>query len=598
VVQPLARAPRVPRFHFFRSFIARFLFPASRIPGWKGYAAAVCGVALASGAIALIQHIAHISNISLVYLLVVLWLATAFGWGPAFLASVLAFLSYDFLFIPPFYRLTVDDPTEWVSLFALLVTALVLGQLTALVQARAREARESQQRTATLYALAQLIASTTDQQALLDALAQRVLDVFSPAGVSACALFLPDQQRQLVMRASSGPLAPTAFNLEQREQAALAGWVLKNGSPVGCTLQLDQPPTQRETTLTYVPLQSRRQVVGVLGIAGPPETRRLISKLVRDPRRPAALMPANSGRGPETELFDAFCDQIALALERAALQQQAIHAEALRESNQLKDVLLGSVSHELRTPLASIQAAASSLLEPGVSWNEAEQRELLESITTSASRLNRLVSNLLDLSRLEAGVAVPQKDWHFIGEVVATVLERLDLAGQGQDHRIQVEIPDTMPLVPMDHEQIEEVLTNLIENALKYSPAGSTIRVQAQIKRTPEKSAQLEVRVVDQGIGIPASELEAIFDKFYRIQQVRLPWARTRPPTGTGLGLTICANIIHAHGGRIWAESQPGQGAAFIFTLPIPAGGPQAETTTLEEPPARQPTRPPEVPAL
>ncbi len=583
VVHRLSPATRVPRSRSLRSLIARFLFPASRLPGWKGYAAAVLGVALASVIIGLIQQVVHIANISLVYLPVILWLATAFGWGSASLGSILAFLAFDFFFIPPHYRLTVDDPTEWVSLFAFLITALVLGQLTALVQARAREARESQQRTATLYALAQLIASTTDQQTLLDALARRVLDVFTPAGVRACALFLPDANKQPIMRAADGTLAPRAFNLEQREQAALAGWVLTHGSPVGCTLRLEGAPPLEASTLTYMPLQSRHQVVGALGIVGTPETRRLASKRVHDPQQPAADISAQAGHGPETELFDAFCDQIALALERAALQQQAIHAEALRESNRLKDVLLGSVSHELRTPLASIQAAASSLLEPDVTWSETEHRELLESITTSASRLNRLVSNLLDLSRLEAGVSVPRKDWHFIDEVAATVLDRLDLAGLGQDHQIRVEMPDTMPLAPMDHEQIEQVLTNLVENAIKYSPAGSVIRVQAQVKKAPEEGEELEVRVSDQGIGIPTTELRAIFDKFYRVQQVRLPWARARLPTGTGLGLAICANIIHAHGGRIWAESQPDQGATFIFTLPIPPGGPDTTTPNLED---------------
>ena len=578
-------APRASRANSLRLLAARFLFPTARRPGWKGYVAAVLGVALVSGCIAVIQQFVHIANISLLYLLVVLWLATVFGRGPALLASVLAFLEYDIFFIPPVFRLTVDDPTEWLSLFALLITALVLGQLTALVQARAREAQESQQRTATLYALAQLIASATDQQALLDALAQRVLLVFKPAGVKACAIFLPDENKRPVMRATAaGTLSATPFKLDQREQASLAMWALANGSPVGRTLVLEELPAPQEYTLTYVPLQSRHQVVGVLGILGTPETRRLISRLARAPESQKSRLSAINGRVPETDLFEAFCDQIALALERVTLQQQAIHAEALRESNQLKDVLLGSVSHELRTPLASIQAAASSLLEPEVTWSEAEQDELLESITTSASRLNRLVSNLLDLSRLEAGVVAPQKDWHFIGEVVATVLDRMDLAGQCQDHQIQVEIPDSMPLVPMDHEQIEQVLTNLIENACKYSPAGSAIHLQAQVKGSPE---ELEVRVSDQGIGIPPSELAAIFDKFYRVQQVRLPWAKTRPPTGTGLGLAICANIIHAHGGRIWAESQPGQGATFIFTLPIPAGGPEAEIPSLEGQPER-----------
>ncbi|HLW01075.1 MAG TPA: ATP-binding protein [Ktedonobacterales bacterium] len=601
IILRMASAPRVTRASSLRLLLLRFLFPPARIPGWKGYTAAVLGVALASGLIELIGQVIHIGNISLIYLPVVLWLATAFGRGPALLASVLAFLEYDFLFIPPLYRFTVDDPTEWVSLFALLITALVLGQLTAVVQEHAREVRESQQRTATLYALAQLIASASDQQALLDALAQRVLHVFAPAGVRACALFLPDAYKRPVLRAkaASAGLEHATLELEQREHFALAVWALTNGSPVGHSVHLDEASSassQKEYSLIYVPLQSRREVVGVLGIIGTVEMQRLVSRVARATERTSSRGAiATNQQNAEAAFFSAFCDQIALALERAALQQQVIHAEALRESNHLKDVLLGSVSHELRTPLASIQAAASSLLEPGVQWSEAEQRELLESITGSSARLNRLVSNLLDLSRLEAGVSAPQKDWHFIGEVVATVLDRLDLAGQGQDHHIQVEIPDNMTLVPMDHEQVEQVLTNLLENALKYSPTGSAIRVQADVKLGPEGGKELEVRVADQGIGIPAAELKTIFDKFYRVQQVRLPWAKTRPPTGTGLGLAICATIIQAHGGRIWAESQQGQGATFIFTLPIPDDGPEAAILPLEEQPAHQPPLAPEV---
>jgi two-component system sensor histidine kinase KdpD len=276
----------------------------------------------------------------------------------------------------------------------------------------------------------------------------------------------------------------------------------------------------------------------------------------------------------EIALFTAFCDQIALAIDRFVLQQQAIHAEALRESDQLKNALLGSVTHDLRTPLAAIQASVGSLLESDVTWSEAERREFFETIESSADRLSRLVNNLLDLSRLEAGVAVPEKQWYPIENVIATVLDRLDLTGKTREYHIEVQVPDDLPLVPLDHAQIEQVLTNLVENALKYSPTGSTIRIQAEALGAPP--SELEVRVADQGIGIASNELQAIFDKFYRVQQVRLPWANNRPPSGTGLGLAICAAIISEHGGRIWAESQPGKGSTFIFTLPIPEIPPPA----------------------
>jgi two-component system sensor histidine kinase KdpD len=296
-------------------------------------------------------------------------------------------------------------------------------------------------------------------------------------------------------------------------------------------------------------------------------------------------------RDPQVTLFAAFCDQIALAVDHVALEQEAIHAEALRESDRLKTALLGSVTHDLRTPIASIQAAAGSLLDPDISWSDAERREFLETIETSADRLGRLVSNLLDLSRLEAGVAVPDKHWYPMGDVISTVLDRLDLAGRTAGRQIDVDVPTDLPLVPMDHAQMEQVLTNLIDNALKYSPAESSIRVQAHVLGSPP---ELEVRVADQGIGIPRSELKAIFGKFYRVQHVRLPWAGMRLSTGTGLGLAIVAAIVEAHGGRIWAESQQGKGSTFIFRLPIPADGPHGELPELdaEAAPAEQLTAP------
>jgi two-component system sensor histidine kinase KdpD len=542
---------------------------------WQKYGAAVLGVALASAVIALVGTVVRIENISLLYLPAVLWLAARYGRGPAVAASVLAFLAYDFFFIRPLYVFTVDDPTEWLSLFALLATALVIGQLTATVQARAREAIAShqeavasEQRTATLYALAQLLVSTTDSEALYAALTRRVAEVFAPAGVRGCALLLPNESHTLVVRA----LAPAenqvaaALDLTVRENVGQASWVFERCTPVGG--KAPSAATSGETLVRYyVPLKSAQQVVGVLGIVGTDAIRKLMLRA----RTRATDTPAREASvDPQRDLFAAFCDQIALTLDRAALQQQAIHAEALQESDRLKNVLLGSVTHDLRTPLASIKAATSSLLQPGVTWSDADRQELLRSIDTSADRLNRLVGNLLDLSRLEAGVAVPVKDWYLIGDVIATVLDRLDLAGQAADHRMVVHVPPDIPLVPLDYGQIEQVLTNLVENALRYSPVGSEIEVSARTL----PSEELEVRVVDHGIGIPPDELHAIFDKFYRVQHVRLPWATERPPVGTGLGLAICKSIIEAHGGRIWAESQPNVGSTFIFTLPIPEATP------------------------
>jgi two-component system sensor histidine kinase KdpD len=541
----------------------------------SGYGYALLGVAGASLAIALVGRIGHVSNISLLYLLVVLWLAAWVGRGPAILASVLAFLAYDLFFISPLFRLTVDDPTEWLSLIALLVTSLVTGQLASAVRDRAREALLSQQRTATLYGVAQLIASATDQGSLFRDLTQRLLKVFAPSGVTGVAILLPGQGIYPAVRAlATNPGADAeqqALRLSSQSYAAEAAWALEHGETVGevvantlsrfSTRSPGAPPG--ESLVYYIPLTSGQRIVGLMSITGDLAIRELVSL----PSSPVA------GGNGAAALFAACCDQVALAIDRATLQQQAIHAEALDESNQLKDVFLGSVTHDLRTPLASIKAAVTSLLGADVHWNKSERREFLESIDESADRLNRLVGNLLDISRQEAGVATPEKDWYLIGDVIATVLDRLELAGQLDGREVRVDVADDIPLAPMDHTQIEQVLTNLLENALKYSPADRPVRVTARLIAEPER--ELEVRVSDEGIGVPATELHAIFDKFYRVHDVHLPWASDRPPTGTGLGLAISDNIIRAHDGRIWAESIPGKGSTFIFRLPVPDETPQ-----------------------
>jgi two-component system sensor histidine kinase KdpD len=546
------------------------VLPESVASGWKGYGAAILAVALATLLIAGVNRSFSISNISLLYLPAVLWLAVACGRGPALVASILAFLAYDYFFIPPIFALTVAEPTEWLSLFALLITALVLGQLTATVQARARDAHESQQHTATLYALAQLIA-TTEQQEMLAALAQRMLEMFGSAGIAACTLLLPDAEGRPSARASAGrdERALEALNMGTPAAWTPAAWVLEYGSAVGL------PPTgQGNYALLYLPLRVGRRVVGVLGMSGTLAIHQLGARRVGEPA-PESAHHHLSCKSAEHQraLFHACCDQIALALERGSLQQQAVHVEALRESDRLQKALLGSVTHDLRTPLAVVKAAAHSLLAPGVEWSEGERQELLESITSSAERLHRLVSNLLDLSRLEAGVAAPESTWYLIGDSIATALDQVTRAGILGNRPVQVEAPDTIPLACFDPRQIEQVLTNLVENALKYSPPDSPIRIEARVAASADA---LEVRVKDQGIGIPAQEAQAIFTKFYRVQHVRLPWASNRPPLGTGLGLAICASIIEAHHGRIWVESRPGGGATFAFTLPLSQESPES----------------------
>jgi two-component system sensor histidine kinase KdpD len=560
----------------------------SSLPGHQaaplaGYGAAVVGVLLTSLCIGLVRSLVEVENLSVAYLLVVLWLAVSFGRGPALVAAFLAFLAYDFFFVPPATRLTVEDPVQWISLLALLATALVIGHLTASVQAHAAAALASQQRTAYLYTLAQLIASTTDQETLFHSLVQQTIQIFAPRGVVACALVLPDTDNMPKTQAVAplGSPAAAILQLQGDERDVLAGQVLQQGVAACFPGQGAVLGQQEQYARYYVPLSSGRRVVGALGIAGTSGLHSLVNQFAPSPPGKTARTGGSKPSDLEAEFFGAFCGQIGLALEQAALRREAIHAEALRESDLLKNALLDSVTHDLRTPLASIKAATSSLLEPGMTWREEDRREFIDGIDASVERLDHLVGNLLDLSRLEAGTAVPQRNWYLIGDVIAPVLAQLEQAGQLRDHQIEVELPDDLPLVLLDHGQIERVLTNLLENALKYSPPASVIRVRVHVMGTPP---ELEVRVSDQGIGIPAHELKAIFHKFYRGQQEHLPWAPTRPVTGTGLGLAICANILRAHQGRIWAESSPGTETTFAFTLPVPPDPPEGELPELDSP--------------
>jgi len=256
----------------------------------------------------------------------------------------------------------------------------------------------------------------------------------------------------------------------------------------------------------------------------------------------------------ERRLLQTFASQGALALERAWLAQAESRAQVLEESDRLKTAILSSVSHELRTPLSTIKAAASSLRAREVSWDSSARVELVAAIDDEADHLNMLVGNLLDMSRIESGALKPKLEWNILPEIVGSVLTRMKHLAV--EHKIEVDVPESLPLVPVDYVQMEQVFTNLVSNSLKYAPANTIVCIRAQVERE-----SINVQVSNQGPQVPPEHLERIFDKFYRIT------AADRV-TGTGLGLSICKGIIQAHGGRIWAENLP-DGLAFNFTLPL-----------------------------
>ena len=256
----------------------------------------------------------------------------------------------------------------------------------------------------------------------------------------------------------------------------------------------------------------------------------------------------------EKRLLQTFASQSALALERAWLARAESRARVLEESDRLKSALLSSVSHELRTPLSTIKAASSSLRENEVSWDSPARVELISAIDDEADHLNILVGNLLDMSRIEAGALKPKREWNILPEILGTVLVRM--RHRMGEHQIEVDVPESLPLVPVDFVQMEQVFTNLVSNSVKYAPEKTRICIRAFVE-----DESIHVQVSNQGPQVPQEHLERIFDKFYRIT------AADRV-TGTGLGLSICKGIIEAHGGHIWAANVS-DGLAFNFTLPL-----------------------------
>jgi two-component system sensor histidine kinase KdpD len=405
----------------------------------------------------------------------------------------------------------------------MLVVSLVISTLAAQVRAQADAARQREQRTQVLYAMSRDLAAARTVAEVAEVVSRHVSDVLSgPAAV-----FVPGPEGPLRV---AGGAAPRGGSRE----AAVAQWAFDHGRPAG--LGTDTLPG---ASAAYQPLQGTQSVLGVLGTSPDP-----------------AQLPL---RPDQVDLLEALARQAASGLERARLADEAQQARIAVEAERLRSTLLSSVSHDLRTPLATITGAASSLLQKGSLGDEAE-RELKEAIYEEAGRLNRLVTNLLDMTRLESGSLQLNRDWHSVEELVGSSLARLEpsLAGRA----VRAEIPNDLPLVPVDGVLIEQALVNLLENAVKYTDEACPITVTAEV--TP---GALVLTVSDEGPGLPAGAEEQVFEKFYRASST----AR-----GFGLGLPICRAIVTAHGGKIWAERREPRGTRFRFTLPLGAAAPPA----------------------
>jgi two-component system, OmpR family, sensor histidine kinase KdpD len=493
--------------------------------GWS-----LVAVALATGVAWLMFPNFALANLIMVYLLAVVAVAIRFGRGPSILAAVLSVGAFDFFFVPPYLTFAVSDTQYLITFGVMLAVAIALGTLAVQVRQQAESARHRERRTAALYAMSRELASVPGLDALAGIARRHVGELFGGRVV----VLLPEASGRLVEVGG-----PPSSSLDGNEEA-VGRWVYEHRQMAG--LGTATLPGARAL---YLPLLASRGALGVLGVQP------------SDSRAFAAPEPLH--------LLEALADQTALALERAKLADEARQAQVQVETERLRSTLLSSVSHDLRTPLAAITGAASSLVAGGERLDAATRRELGQSIQEEGERLSRLVHNLLDMTRLEAGQVALNREWHSLEEIVGAALGRLDT------RRVGARLPADLPLIPLDGTLVEQLFVNLLDNAVKYTPAGTPIEIVAEAG-----SGVVTVEVADRGPGFAPGDDERVFEKFYRGRE-------KAGRSGVGLGLAICRAIVEAHGGRIWAENRPGGGAVIRFTLPVP--GPPPEIAPPDLPP-------------
>jgi len=516
-----------------------------------GLSLALGGVALVSLLIELLEPQLHTKNTSMLYLIVVLAVASRFGHWPAIPASLAAFFTFNWFFVEPRQTLLVSDPQEWVTLLVFLLTAIITGGLAAGQRRRADESAQREREAFVLYDTARAFGSAEFERALRDTADQLRADL----SLSAIAIDVATGPGSKPFRAAAGDesLLPPAELVGAARFRVL-------GQPPGRNASVRAPRTR------WV-----RAVPG--GAAVPPlhvsERLHVVPISSGDRRVGSLLLVPGEGRPDfsqvENHLLSTVAAQLGQGIEGTRLREEANNAEVLRRTDELRTALLNTISHDLRTPLASIIASAGSLRQRDVSWSDEQVQQFAVEIEQEARRLNRIVGNLLDLSRIEAGSLRPDRQWHDVGALVDDVLRRL--RPLLTTHPTVVDVPDELPPVWIDYVELDEVLSNLVENAAKYSSRGAAIRIEA-VARTDE----VEIRVVDEGKGFSSDELRHAFDPFYR--------GDSRPQgTGTGLGLAVAKGLVEAHGGRIWVEARPARGSVVAFALPLSRPGSVPEVT-------------------
>ncbi|MFZ1988229.1 MAG: sensor histidine kinase KdpD [Alphaproteobacteria bacterium] len=470
-----------------------------------------------------LQQFLAVSNIALVFLMAVLASAITYGLRPALAACLLSVLAYNFFFLPPLYQFTIDNPENVVALFFFGVVAVIASNLTARVRSQAVAARARAKMTEDLYQFSRKLAGVVLLDDLLWATAYQIADMLKLRVV----LLLPENE-SIAVRAGYPP-----EDLLDDADLAAAKWAWEHSQPAG--RGADTLPGAKRL---FIPMRTGLGTVGIIGL---------------DNDRPGPLFAPEQRR-----LFDSLADQAALAIERINLVEHADKSKLAAETERLRNAMLTSISHDLRTPLAAILGSATTLKGYRKTLDDATLDELTSTIQEEAERLNRFIANLLDMTRLESGAITPKTDFVDLSDVVGSALRRAQKVLQ--NHKVTVELALDLPMVKLDPVLFEQALFNLLDNASKYTPAGTTIKLAAS-----RDGEVIRLRVVDEGEGILEGAAEQIFDKFYRVQ------AADSKRAGTGLGLAICRGFIEAMGGTIAASNRTDRsGAVFTITLPIP----------------------------
>jgi two-component system sensor histidine kinase KdpD len=438
------------------------------------------------------------------YVVAILFIATVGGLLESTISSIVAMLCFNYFFLPPVGTLTIADPQNWVALFAFLITSLTASQLSARAKRRTKEAIDRQHEIEKLYSLSRALLLTDTARPMPQQVVQQIAQTFELPAVA-----LYERRKDEIYRAAEDDMPGIEGQLRD--------------AAVRSTVSFDQ-----ETQLTITPVRLGGQPIGSLAVRGSSLSDAALQSLV---------------------------NLVAIGLERSLSQEAVTRAEVARQSEELKSTLLDAIAHEFKTPLTSIKAVTTDLLSDPANALAQHQRELVSIVDEGTDRLSKLVTEAIQLARIEGGKFRLNREVHFPSSLISSAIRQMKPFMEGRE--IKVSAADDLPLVWVDAALIEMVITHLLDNALKYSPSGTPISIAAQ-----SGDRRVTICVADQGPGIDDAEQARIFDKFYRGKS-------EQNLKGTGMGLAIAREVIGAHGQEIWLASKPGQGAEFCFSLPV-----------------------------